>query len=177
VGQDAPAATKGPKLASLQTAMKARVLQLRVPNASTPRPYDKALVPPVTKAPGGTLGLAWSLGFPQQNPDAMRRDVEQFLLAFDSDLAPIVGQQMTLTSTNSAAAGPRIDLLISRASASFVSKSLASAGGFYIVFTVRKWFVASDRPNGFCPGRESGVDRACNGQEANPCFARLAASS
>ena len=42
-------------------------------------------------------------GFPQQNPDATRRDVEQFLLAFDSDLAPITGQQVTLTSTNSAA--------------------------------------------------------------------------
>ena len=61
---------------------------------------------------------------PQQNPDGTRRDVEQFLLAFDSDLAPIVGQQVTLTSTNGAAANPRIDLLISRASAKFVSKSL-----------------------------------------------------
>ena len=51
-------------------------------------------------------------GFPQTNPDATRRDVEQFLLAFDSDLAPIVGQQVTLTSDNAAGAGPRIDLLI-----------------------------------------------------------------
>jgi DNA-binding beta-propeller fold protein YncE len=63
-------------------------------------------------------------GFPQQNPDATRRDVEQFLLAFDSDLAPIVGQQVTLTSGNGGAAGPRIDLLIARASAPFTSKSL-----------------------------------------------------
>lgn len=63
-------------------------------------------------------------GFPQQNPDATRSDVEQFLLAFDSDLAPIVGQQVTLTSTNGAAVGPRIDLLISRASTPFVSKAL-----------------------------------------------------
>jgi hypothetical protein len=63
-------------------------------------------------------------GFPQQNPDGARRDVEQFLLAFDSDLAPIVGQQVTLTGTNGAAAGSRIDLLISRASAPFISKSL-----------------------------------------------------
>ena len=29
------------------------------------------------------------------------------MLAFDSNLAPIVGQQVTLTSTNAAAAGPR----------------------------------------------------------------------
>jgi len=63
-------------------------------------------------------------GFPQQNPDATRSAVEQYLLAFDSDLAPIVGQQVTLTSTNGAAVGPRIDLLISRASTPFVSKAL-----------------------------------------------------
>jgi hypothetical protein len=63
-------------------------------------------------------------GFPQTNPDGTRRDVEQFILAFDSDLAPIVGQQVTLTSLNASNAGPRIDLLIARAGTSFVSKSL-----------------------------------------------------
>jgi YVTN family beta-propeller protein len=41
--------------------------------------------------------------------------MEQFMMAFDTDLAPIVGQQITLTSTNSAIAGPRINLLIARA--------------------------------------------------------------
>ncbi len=66
-------------------------------------------------------------GFPQTNPDATRKDVEQYLLAFDTDLAPIVGQQVTLTSTNSGATGPRIDLLIQRAGAPFVSKSLNGA--------------------------------------------------
>ncbi len=69
-----------------------------------------------------------NVGFPQTNPDATRRDVEQFLLAFDSDLAPIVGQQITLTATNAAVAGPRIDLLLRRAAAPFVSKSLSGAG-------------------------------------------------
>jgi sugar lactone lactonase YvrE len=49
--------------------------------------------------------------------DTQRRNVEQFLLAFDSNLAPIVGQQTTLTSSNSATVGPRIDLLIARAAA------------------------------------------------------------
>ncbi|HLH18768.1 MAG TPA: hypothetical protein VKX45_16235 [Bryobacteraceae bacterium] len=63
-------------------------------------------------------------GFPQQNPDGTRRDVEQYLLAFDSDLAPIVGQQVTLTAANAAAAGPRIDLLKQRAAAPFVSAAL-----------------------------------------------------
>jgi len=49
--------------------------------------------------------------------DPQRRDVEQFLLAFDTDLFPIVGQQVTLTSTNAAVANPRIDLLLQRAAA------------------------------------------------------------
>ncbi|HYL98715.1 MAG TPA: hypothetical protein VEZ90_07150, partial [Blastocatellia bacterium] len=63
-------------------------------------------------------------GFPLINPDATRRDVEQFVLAFDSDLAPIVGQQATLTSNNAAGVGPRIDLMIQRAGTSFTSKAL-----------------------------------------------------
>lgn len=66
-------------------------------------------------------------GFPQTNPDDTRHDVEQYLLAFDSDLAPIVGQQVTLTSTNAAVVGPRIDLLIQRAGTPFVSKALNGA--------------------------------------------------
>jgi hypothetical protein len=66
-------------------------------------------------------------GFPQSNPDGMRRNVEQYLLAFDTDLAPIVGQQVTLTALNASAAGPRIDLLKQRAGAPFTSKSLGGA--------------------------------------------------
>jgi hypothetical protein len=45
-------------------------------------------------------------------------------LAFDSDLAPIVGQQVTLTSTNGGAVGPRIDLMIARAGTAFTSLML-----------------------------------------------------
>ena len=63
-------------------------------------------------------------GFPILNPDATRRDVEQFVLAYDSDLAPIVGQQVTLTGANSSAVGPRITLMEQRAGAQFISKSL-----------------------------------------------------
>jgi hypothetical protein len=46
-----------------------------------------------------------------------KRQVEDFQLAFDSNLAPIVGQQTTLTRDNGAAVGARIDLLIERARA------------------------------------------------------------
>jgi hypothetical protein len=50
--------------------------------------------------------------------DTQRRNVEQFLFAFDSNLKPIVGQQVTLAppGTDPAVNG-RIDLLIQRAAA------------------------------------------------------------
>ncbi len=51
-------------------------------------------------------------------------DLEAFMLVFPSDLAPIVGQQITLTATNAAAVGPRIDLLIQRSGTPFVSLTL-----------------------------------------------------
>lgn len=44
-------------------------------------------------------------------------DMEQFMLAFDSNVKPIVGQQITLTPTNSATSSGRINLLIARANA------------------------------------------------------------
>src|SRR5437667_381095 len=50
--------------------------------------------------------------------DTERAQLEQFVLAFDSNLAPIVGQQITLTSSNAATVGGRINLLIARAAAS-----------------------------------------------------------
>ena len=52
-------------------------------------------------------------GFPVGAPgDPMRRNVEHFMHSFDSNLAPIVGQQTTLTSTNGGTVGARIDLMI-----------------------------------------------------------------
>jgi hypothetical protein len=48
-------------------------------------------------------------------------NLEAFMLSFPTDLAPIVGQQITLDSTNASAVGPRIDLLIARAGAAFTS--------------------------------------------------------
>ena len=46
-----------------------------------------------------------------------RQQLEQFILAFDSNMAPIVGQQTTLTNANSGVAGDhhRLDLLDARA--------------------------------------------------------------
>jgi DNA-binding beta-propeller fold protein YncE len=47
----------------------------------------------------------------------IKRNVEQFMLAFDSNLAPVVGQQVTLTAATRHAAPARIDLLMARADA------------------------------------------------------------
>jgi YVTN family beta-propeller protein len=55
--------------------------------------------------------------------------VEAFMIAFDSDLAPIVGQQITLTATNAGVAGPRIDLMLSRCGTGFASKVLTDLNG------------------------------------------------
>ncbi len=56
--------------------------------------------------------------------DTEQSEVEAFLIAFTTDLAPIVGQQVTLTSTNASVANLRIDLLITRSATSFVSMIL-----------------------------------------------------
>lgn len=52
------------------------------------------------------------------------RQLQAFSLQFPSDLAPIVGQQVTLTGSNASAVNPRIDLLIQRANTNFSSLML-----------------------------------------------------
>src|SRR5262249_27615887 len=96
-----------------------------------------------TSAFGGLVGFAGG--------DPQRRDVEQFLLAFDSDLAPVVGQQVTLRSDNAAAAGPRIDLLVARARTPFVSK-VVGAGAMECDLVARA--VVAGRPTGFRLGAD-----------------------
>ncbi|HEY2295448.1 MAG TPA: hypothetical protein VGM86_32495 [Thermoanaerobaculia bacterium] len=49
--------------------------------------------------------------------ERQRRQLEAFILAFPTNLAPIVGQQITLTSASSVAVSSRIDLLRQRADA------------------------------------------------------------
>jgi hypothetical protein len=54
--------------------------------------------------------------------ETQRRNLEQFIFAFDTALAPIVGQQVTLTAANGGVGGvaARLDLLRQRADTSFV---------------------------------------------------------
>jgi DNA-binding beta-propeller fold protein YncE len=65
-------------------------------------------------------------GFPISNPggfpsgasgDTQRRQVEQFMLAFNSRLAPIVGQQVTLDASSGGDSQARVSLLLARATA------------------------------------------------------------
>jgi DNA-binding beta-propeller fold protein YncE len=55
-------------------------------------------------------------GFPFGPPgQEQRRKLAAYLLAFESNLKPIVGQQITWTQANAAATQPRVDLLLSLA--------------------------------------------------------------
>jgi DNA-binding beta-propeller fold protein YncE len=55
------------------------------------------------------------------------RELAAFSHVFPTDLAPIVGQQVTLTSTNRAIVDPRIDLLAQRANTNFTSLMLGGS--------------------------------------------------
>lgn len=74
--------------------------------APTPNPAGPSF-PLVPANPGGI-----PLG---EEGAPIRRAVEAFLLAFDSNLAPIVGQQITLTRANADVVRPRLELLKARA--------------------------------------------------------------
>jgi len=58
------------------------------------------------------------------DPDNQIPDMVEFMLAFDSDLAPITGQQVTLGAASGADVHARIALMITRASAAFTSRIL-----------------------------------------------------
>ncbi|MDC3958836.1 hypothetical protein KEG38_33580 [Polyangium jinanense] len=63
---------------------------------------------PITVQPGIPLG---------PEGDQIKRNMEAYQLAFDTNFAPIVGQQVTLTVANQASAAARIELLLQRANA------------------------------------------------------------
>ncbi|MBW2388788.1 MAG: hypothetical protein JRG89_10160, partial [Deltaproteobacteria bacterium] len=64
--------------------------------------------------------LNFNMGFDTLT-QPQREQMEDFMLVFDTDLAPIVGQQVTLDAGNGGVVGPRIDLLIARATTLFDS--------------------------------------------------------
>jgi len=86
----------------------------------------------------GTLGPL-DTGNPEGIPPTAagfleRVNLSEFLLAFDSNLKPIVGQQVTLSSDNGTLADPRVNLMIARADAGdceLVAK-LGNRGWLYV---------------------------------------------
>ncbi len=93
-----------------------------------------------TVVPGNPFGIPFvdanALGqgqvvFLEDGGFALRKAIVAFMMAFDSNEAPVVGQQITLTKTNAATAGPRLDLLEQRAAAGecdLVAKSTSILG-------------------------------------------------
>ncbi len=84
--------------------------------------------------------------------NAQEIDLEAFAHRFPTDLAPIVGQQITLTSSNAAVANPRIDLMVARAGTPFDSLLLGNPGGECDVIV-----------KGIVAGEERGAVRQSNG--------------
>jgi len=67
-----------------------------------------------------------SMAFPSLS-QADEEDLTALMMAFDSDLAPMVGQQVTLDSSNGATVGGRIAQMITSASTSFVSPVIGAS--------------------------------------------------
>jgi DNA-binding beta-propeller fold protein YncE len=70
------------------------------------------------RAPGSVTPQDPGNGFALNiSPEGMeiRRNLEQYLMVFDTNYFPIMGQQVTLTEDNGDIVGPRIDLLMQRA--------------------------------------------------------------
>ena len=55
---------------------------------------------------------------------AERTNLETFVMAFDTDLPPMVGQQITRTASNGAVVDPRITAMLTAANAAYASKLL-----------------------------------------------------
>jgi DNA-binding beta-propeller fold protein YncE len=87
----------------------------------------------------GFSQLASPVGFPVDAQGAEeRRQVESFMLVFDSNLAPIVGQQVTVTGSNAAATAARVALLEARAGAGecdLVAKTWVGSGELGFLYT------------------------------------------
>ena len=97
---------------------------------------DGTIVPPnpfgIPYLKPQTLGIPGQL--PQLEGDGgfeLRRKIVAFMLAFDTNLQPIVGQQITMTPFNASSADPRLDLMESQAAAGacdLVAKSGSISG-------------------------------------------------
>ncbi|MCA9676968.1 MAG: hypothetical protein H6709_20475 [Kofleriaceae bacterium] len=86
-------------------------VQLADGSVVPPNPYGIPFVDPNSlSSPTGPVIL-------EDGGFQLRHDIVAFMFAFDSNQAPIVGQQITRTWGNGSTADPRIDLLVARAEA------------------------------------------------------------
>jgi hypothetical protein len=102
--------------------------------------------------------------------DPMRRGTEAYLLAFDSNLFPIVGQQTTLTADNAATVGSRIDLLMQQADegqCDLVAKQSGNRGYLYIGSGIFKRNTSSASPVSDAALRDLAKER--NGEITYTC--------
>ncbi len=78
---------------------------------------------------GDNEGRIGFTGWEGVSADQQRADIVEFLMAYPSDLQPIVGQQVTLrSSSGSDVALPFVNLLIQRANANYYSRELNGTG-------------------------------------------------
>jgi hypothetical protein len=98
------------------------------------------------RAPGSVTPQDPGNGFALNiSPEGMqiRRNLEQYLLVFDTNFFPIMGQQITLTADNGDFVGARIELLMDRADlgeCDLIARSNAKEGFIYVggVFKANK---------------------------------------
>jgi DNA-binding beta-propeller fold protein YncE len=88
-----------------------------------PNPFGIPFVDPNTLASGAPVIL-------EDGGFALRHAIVAFMIAFDTNMAPAVGQQVTLTKANANNVGARIDLLDARATAGECDLVAKAATGF-----------------------------------------------
>jgi hypothetical protein len=86
--------------------------------------FSRTAPPPAGGNPGGFDQSAAG--------NKLRRQAEQFILAFETNLKPVVGQQVTVTHSNQVAAAPRITLLMARAEVGDCELVAKGAGRGYL---------------------------------------------
>ena len=92
------------------------------------------------KVDDNTFYKAFYLDRGEKKYDAAEPLYRKFLTAHaDSNLAPIVGQQVTLTNANAAAVQPRVDLMIQRASLASPRTECELVAKGLIVLRERGW--------------------------------------
>ena len=96
-------------------------------------------------------------GFPSGTPqgELERAQVEQYLLAFDTNLKPIVGQQATLYAGSDAEVDARIDLLMARADAGdcdLVVNGVSSLGSHGLLYLGAGSFLSASADVGTIAG-------------------------